>query len=111
MGALRGVGAEVALGEGSPRARFQISLEAHSRVFVNRFDSQNHGPWSMLKCLTGRPGVVPFKAPLDIACDTHVMTRGITIAAKHIDEAFFDPTHALDDARIGPPGNVKNSAE
>ena len=38
--------------------------------------------------------VVPFKALFDVARDTHVMARRITVAAKNIDEASSDPAHA-----------------
>ena len=48
----------------------------------------------MFDGMTGRTGVVPFEAIVDIARDSHVMPRRVRLAAKDVDEPLSDSAHA-----------------
>src|SRR5215467_6540391 len=54
------------------------------------------------------PVVVPFETRPKVVGDSDVVTRGIAVASKHVDDSLFDVVHAGHHARNGPVRNQTN---
>jgi len=89
--------AEVPLRECTSRSGFQILLEADRGAFTCKLHRDDERPRAVRERVAGRTMVVPFESALDVVRDAHVLSRGIRVAAKDVDDAFFDAVHAQRD--------------
>ena len=85
---------EVSLRECPAGPGLEVLLEAHGLAFRRELDDDQPGPWSVVGRVPARSVVVPLKPAGHIARHAGVVTIGIAVTAKDVDEALADSAHA-----------------
>ena len=87
----------MALGKGPAGSGLQVLLEASGFLLRRELDDNRQRPRSVVGRVATGAVVVPLQAPVDVAGDADVVTVGISVAAKNVDEAFADSAHGAGD--------------
>src|SRR5215831_13547191 len=99
------------LGERATRSRLQVLRERHGVALARELHRDDQRPRTTVPCVTGWPVIVPIEPRLEIVGYSNVMTRGVAVATKHVDESLFDVVHAPRDARNAPASRSNKSQD
>ena len=80
--------------EGATGSRLQVTLEAQSLSFGRELDDDDGHPGAVFLGVAARPLVVPLQPIVDVACHADVVTVGVDVTPKDVDEALPYSLHA-----------------
>src|SRR6185503_15450275 len=86
---------EVPLRKCAAGAGLQVALETCGCALIGELEHHDDGPRSMLTRIAIWPRVVPVESFVDVRRAAHVMPRGISVAAKDVDESSSKAAHVL----------------
>ena len=96
------------LRERTAGAGLEVLLEGNSIAFGCELHRNHQRPGALGLGVAAGPVVVPFETRPKVVGDSDVVTRGIAVASKHVDDSLFDVVHAGHHARNGPVRNQTN---